>query len=305
MNKRQFTIYKKYFFTSLFVVYCLLLITPVQAAEPAPYQMLAELPLVVEKAAGLDINTYIPNMVKLVIGIAGALAILRIIFGGIQYMTSDAFDKKSSAKETINNALLGLLLAMSAYIILRTVNPKLVEFDFSVAGLKVGAPISTDLGATTPLGETISSSCVVSGGGTSPCTCINCVNSPEDFDFKNGTTLNADLAVALKKVRSNTNFGWRITEAWPPSSPHQSRCHYDGSCVDINLTRQSYISGTPTRNQVMMINLMGRALRNEGLGVSFEVREADLSALKTAGVDSHLLQNFYTNTTGVHFHVTW
>ncbi|KKW12066.1 MAG: hypothetical protein UY51_C0005G0308 [Candidatus Jorgensenbacteria bacterium GW2011_GWB1_49_9] len=29
------------------------------------------------------------------------------------------------------------------------------------------------------------------------------------------------------------NNGWRITEAWPPTSPHLDSCHYNGTCLDF------------------------------------------------------------------------
>lgn len=131
------------FITLLFVTH----ITPIHADDS--YQMLAPLPVVSNATGSAGLGTYIPNVVKLAIGIAGALAVIRIIMGGIKYMSTDAFDGKSDAKETINNAIIGLLLAMSAYIILYTVNPKLVTFDFSVAGLRVGAPIDTTVVTST------------------------------------------------------------------------------------------------------------------------------------------------------------
>ena len=101
-----------------------------------------------------DINTYIPAMFRLAIGIAGGLAVLRIIVGGIKYMTTDAFSGKSEAKETIQNALVGLLLAISAYTILYTIDPSLVKLDFSIEGLRVGTPLETGTGSTTPAGGT-------------------------------------------------------------------------------------------------------------------------------------------------------
>jgi len=110
--------------------------------------MLAPLEGVSDTTGRVNLNTYIPAMFKLAIGIAGALAVLRIIIGGIKYMTTDAFGEKGDAKDTIRDAIVGLLLAISAYTILFTINPKLVQFDFSIEGLRVGPPIGTELGVT-------------------------------------------------------------------------------------------------------------------------------------------------------------
>lgn len=79
-----------------------------------------------------DINTYIPGIFNLAIGIAGVLAVLMIVIGGVEYMTTDAIKGISEGKERINNALWGLLLVLVSYILLWTINPKLTIFDLSV-----------------------------------------------------------------------------------------------------------------------------------------------------------------------------
>ena len=46
--------------------------------------------------------------------------------GAIQYMTTDAISGKEEGKERITKALLGLLLAVGAWLILSTINPDLL-----------------------------------------------------------------------------------------------------------------------------------------------------------------------------------
>ncbi len=127
-----------------------------QTTPPPPpeYNLLAPLPTGgagSSPSGSVNINTYIPAMFKLAIGLAGGLAVLRIITGGIKYMTTDAFGEKGDAKQTIQDAVIGLLLAISAYTILATVNPKLVDFKFDIEGLKLGAPISSTAGTAGPI----------------------------------------------------------------------------------------------------------------------------------------------------------
>lgn len=311
--------FKFFAFTFITLVF-LVNVVPVHAQStciPGPdgYCPLTALPGISKDATtpNVNINTYIPGVIKLIIGIAGALAVLRIMMGGIKYMTSDAFESKSDAKETINNALIGLLLAISAYIILYTLNPNLVTFQFNIAGLRVGAPISTNMGTTTPgedtLGGNITLSCQTSKGVV-PCTCINCVNVAKDptLTFKNNSTMNALLFQALKIVRSNTKMSWQITEAWPPTSPHSGLCHTNGTCVDINLIGSKYVSGSPTKYQVEDINTLAAALRAANLGVIYEVNRANYNILKGFGVDPSILvdtssSSAYDNNTDPSFHV--
>ena len=72
-------------------------------------------------------GNYLNIIIKLVIGIAAVLAMVMIVMGGIEYMTSDLISSKEAGKDTIRNAILGLLIALGAYLILNTINPQLLS----------------------------------------------------------------------------------------------------------------------------------------------------------------------------------
>jgi hypothetical protein len=56
------------------------------------------------------------NMIRTIMGICGAVALLMFVFGGIQYIMSGGDAKKAaSAMSYIRNASLGLLLIFGAY----------------------------------------------------------------------------------------------------------------------------------------------------------------------------------------------
>ena len=80
-----------------------------------------------------DLGGYIPGLVRLAIQVAGALAVIMIVIGGVQYASSDAISGKSEGKERIQNAIYGLLLAIGAYIILYSVNPKTLSLQLTIA----------------------------------------------------------------------------------------------------------------------------------------------------------------------------
>lgn len=104
-----------------------------QNVAPTEYQLLAPIPQIESSPGVTNTATYIPGLIKLIIAIATGLAVLMIIFGGIKYMTSDAFQGKSDAKKTIMDAIWGLLLVIGAWTILYTINPKLLNFDLSIS----------------------------------------------------------------------------------------------------------------------------------------------------------------------------
>ena len=112
-----------------------LLSTAVPALAQTEYQLLAPIPLNGPSSGETPATTaelYIKGVFTLIIAVAGGLAVVRIIFGGIQYMSTDAFEGKSEAKTVIENAIWGPLLAISAWLILFTINPDLIEFDLTI-----------------------------------------------------------------------------------------------------------------------------------------------------------------------------
>ncbi|MEK7390639.1 MAG: hypothetical protein AAB635_00700 [Patescibacteria group bacterium] len=122
----------------LTVFLALLGVTGQVFAALGEYTPLVKLPGI-DKAEANNLPEYLKAMFKLLLGVAGALAVIMITLGGIEYMSTDSMFGKEEGKKKINNALLGLLLAIGAWLILFTVNPKLLEFNFNPAPI---APIN-------------------------------------------------------------------------------------------------------------------------------------------------------------------
>ncbi|MDQ5922848.1 MAG: hypothetical protein QG644_556 [Patescibacteria group bacterium] len=84
------------------------------------------------------LSKYINLVVKIAIGIAAVLAVIMIVMGGIQYMTSELISSKEEGKKRITNAILGLLIALGAYLILFTINPNLLKLDVPIPVTSIG-----------------------------------------------------------------------------------------------------------------------------------------------------------------------
>ncbi len=97
------------------------------------YKLLAPLPGITEidfaKATFWD---YTIKIFKIMIGIAGVLAVLMIVVGGMEYMTSDIISKKESGKDRIWSAVQGLILILGSFIILKTISPNLLNLDLNI-----------------------------------------------------------------------------------------------------------------------------------------------------------------------------
>ncbi len=236
---------KKNIFLFLFIVF---LVIPSNAlAQSGGYVPLAPIDGVSVEGEVVDINSFIPNAIKLGIGIAGVLSVIFIMIGGLKYIVTDVAQVKTDAKDTIQNAVVGLLLAIGAYAILNTINPKLVDFQINIQGVRQGDELPTTISFgggnrtyTNLTAEEVScvSNCVslsgtglnLKGGGSEACSNDPCY-------------LNSGLVNKLQSLKSFTDtlgIGWQVTEAFPPTTRHESPCHNEGRlagrCVDIALT---------------------------------------------------------------------
>ena len=82
-----------------------------------------------------DLTLYLNNMFKLGIAIAVALAVVMIIIGGVEYMSTDVVGKKEDGQGRINAALLGLVVALGSYMLLNTLDPDLLKANLNLQGL--------------------------------------------------------------------------------------------------------------------------------------------------------------------------
>ncbi len=73
-----------------------------------------------------QVGDYLNKIFILAIGLCVALAVLMMIIAGVQYMGEESIFGKVNAKGQIKNALLGLLIALSAYALLNTIDPRLL-----------------------------------------------------------------------------------------------------------------------------------------------------------------------------------
>lgn len=195
------------------------------------------------------IGEYIKGIYQYGLSIAGILAAIILMAAGLLWLVSggDA-GKIGQAKEMIFGSLTGVIILASAYLILDKVNPNLINMpNIGIGVIADGEPISNE------------------GNPTESNDCNNCVILDSSIPHKNGDELNSDLNNKLVAAMKNSgNLKWRVTEAYPPSSRHNSKCHYNGMCVDVALT-----SDKSCPNVEKFINIMkgaGLSVLNEYAG---------------------------------------
>ena len=95
------------------------------------YTLLEPLPDLTSGGGGTKDNVqfseYVDYAFKLFIALAAFASVFMIVWGGLQYMSTDAWEGKSAGISKLKNAVLGLLLVLCSYLILQTIDPRLVS----------------------------------------------------------------------------------------------------------------------------------------------------------------------------------
>ncbi len=194
-------------------------------------------------------GNYLNILIKIFIGICAVLAMIMIVIGGIEYMTSELISGKAEGKERITNAIFGLLLALGSYAILNTINPQLL--DVSLSGLK-SAQVQTQTQEEPP-----------EQPGSPTANCVGGLVEIDSFlgsEFIKSNSVGdqkicADLKpaiLAFKTAMESRNNNWYITAGIAPG--HKSLCHNEnnlksGNCVDIGIkVKGNYGSTAPNAN---------------------------------------------------------
>lgn len=95
-----------------------------KSGDTYKYKLLA--PFAGFKEAPENIGDYLNKIFIIAIALCGALAVVMIIIAGVQYMGEESFTSKGNAKKRIQDALYGLLIALGAYALLNTIDPRLL-----------------------------------------------------------------------------------------------------------------------------------------------------------------------------------
>jgi hypothetical protein len=120
---------------TIYALFCLVLglffflntAAPVSATAPQTfnYTPMEQIP---GYGAPSDFFDYVAVLYRFGIGAVGIAALIMLAIGGFMYITSAGNNASmEKAKGVITDAIVGLLLAVSAYIILYTINPDLVK----------------------------------------------------------------------------------------------------------------------------------------------------------------------------------
>jgi hypothetical protein len=110
------------------------------------------------------LGRYLNIVINLIIGLIAVMAMVTIVMGGLQYITSELVSGKADGKSKILNAIFGLLIALSSYLVLNTLNPNLLNL--CLDGIPKAQITIEDLQIQGRLGK---GKCEPSSNTSSPC----------------------------------------------------------------------------------------------------------------------------------------
>jgi hypothetical protein len=119
----------------------------VSTAE-AQYIPLVGLPQV--QGSGQGLAGYFNQLYMVTIAVGAILAFIKISIAGVKWSLSDVVTDKSSAKNDIRGALLGLAILLIPFIVLNTIYPGLTSLNIlqNATSVKITPPAASDTGQT-------------------------------------------------------------------------------------------------------------------------------------------------------------
>ncbi len=186
----------------------------------AGYQVEITLPGATSMAT-FTLPQYLSYIYFIGLGAVGIAALGMLVYGGFLYMLSDTVTSKDKAKDYITGALSGLVLGLATYLILNTINPVLLQNQ---------SPNLPSVTMMPPMQHSVD--------------CPTCVAMTVPVKPGSSNKITPVMATLLNDAYARCNSDptcsdWWVTEGWPPTVNHQSPCHYNGTCVDVNLTDRS------------------------------------------------------------------
>ncbi|MDP1689974.1 MAG: pilin [bacterium] len=103
----------------------------------------------VQTATGMSATgfaTFFNNLYKYCVGLSATLAVIMIIWGGLEYSTQDIPGAKQNGKEKIQNAIFGLVLVLSPVLVFSIINPRILSLSLNFT------PINLTYTNTAPTG---------------------------------------------------------------------------------------------------------------------------------------------------------
>lgn len=155
---------------------------------------------------------FLNNLYLYAIGIAGIIAVIEIVIGGLEYSVKDSIESHSNGRHRIQQAILGLVLVLSPYVVFSIINPAILNLSLNLPALNT-APTNTGSGGQTP---TITQSFY-------KCNGTNCSGAEQLCSLDGGTS--NQLVCTTSSSGGIVKSGVGDTESCPSGQIKQVACN--------------------------------------------------------------------------------
>lgn len=121
-------------------------VTNTSASNQSGFTALAPIPGLTDQANTSAVNdkslaNFFNNLYKYIIGMAAVLAIIMIIWSGLEIaINKDSVSKALEAKGRITQAIYGLVLVLAPVLVFSIINPSILNLSLNLPELKTGTP---------------------------------------------------------------------------------------------------------------------------------------------------------------------
>jgi hypothetical protein len=185
---------------------------------------LAPIPGLTDQSSTSVINSdslanFFNNLYKYLIGLAAILAVVEIIWGGLEYATTESIGNKEEGKSRIQQAIFGLILVLSPVLVFSIINPSILKLSLNLPKLDLVAPADTNGPSPAPGSKfslTEATNTAKAAGCTNPeVGVVVCPNQEAANAFKQACPAGSTSTVTT--VFDGGQEGWQATCITPVS----------------------------------------------------------------------------------------
>ncbi|OHA60126.1 MAG: hypothetical protein A2589_00395 [Candidatus Vogelbacteria bacterium RIFOXYD1_FULL_46_19] len=254
-------------FTTILILVGLFLIPTMSWAQN--YTLLEPTAVGLSGETQIDFSDYAKRAFDVFLGLVVLISVLMIVVGGLEYIFGAAVATKTTGQRRVYAAVGGLVLALTSWLILYTINPDLVNINFSLdrvgqsmnsgpsaptgtsgttrpdsqnpgtgnGNAGPGAVLSGSVPAQSDCHEASNTECVsLNEAGATVANGYSGINGPGRTDRVHRDVAEATVWVQ-QNLNSDHNLSTQITAAHTEGVGHSAGSeHYEGRAVDIQPT---------------------------------------------------------------------
>lgn len=250
---------KKALWLFFFLVITIGLISAVQThaqSQGLQYTLLEKIPGV--PTAGSDLKSYFEGIYQMALIIVTLSAVLMLSIGGFMYLTSAGNTSSiSTAKDVIWDSIIGLVIALVAWLVLNVINPDLINVTLN--GLS-----ATSAGVIQPTGPTPTPGSGSGCGGysVSGISGSQCNDASQRLSDILACMHNKYSGTRITSISDDGGFSTcKNSYSSPPCDHSKTSCHYGGGAGRTDSEcQQSFAADLSIKNSSGLVDLSIAAL---------------------------------------------